>query len=124
MGRDDERDDKDRRIHERFAVAVAVDYSDGNHFLFSYIENISEMGIFIRSDAPLSVGTDLVLRFAIGQESKLELEGVVMWVNPVREGGSPNPGMGVRFRDLTADQREAVVDLIRTVAYLADGAPN
>jgi len=31
-----------------------------------------------------------------------------------------NPGMGVRFRELTAEARERVVELVRTVAYLRD----
>ncbi|MGF1465356.1 MAG: TIGR02266 family protein [Sandaracinaceae bacterium] len=108
----------ERRSYTRFPAEIQVDYTSGDTFLFSYITNISEMGIFIRSDDPLPVGTDLRLRFA-SDEDRLELSGEVMWVNPVKLGpDNLNPGMGVRFRDLDVERRERVVALVRTVAYL------
>ena len=111
----------DRRSHERFDASIQVDYASGDTFLFSYITNISEMGIFIRSDTPAPRGTVLTLRFATPTGPPLEIEGEVTWVNPLRaDGENLNPGMGVRFRELTAETREAVVELVRTVAYLRD----
>ncbi len=108
-----------RREHERYDTSISVDYSNGENFLFSYIQNISEMGIFVRSDQPLRVGTRLRLRFGSTDADRLELDGDVVWINPVRPNGDNiNPGMGVRFRGLTPDQREKVVNLVRTVAYL------
>lgn len=111
----------ERRQHERFDAELSVDWSSDENFLFSYITNISEMGIFIRSDDPPSIGTSLRLRFACDDREPLELEGMVAWINPLRPGGENlNPGMGVRFTDLTPDQRERVVELVKTVAYLQD----
>lgn len=109
----------ERRRYERFDTSISVDYSSGDTFLFSYIQNISEMGIFIRSEEPLPIGTVLALRFAPDGQEAIELAGEVTWVNPFRPfGENLNPGMGVRFRELTADMRERVVSLVRTVAYL------
>lgn len=110
----------DRREHERFDIELSVDWTSGENFLFSYITNISEMGIFIRSDDPAPVGTELRLRFGL-EDEPLELDGLVVWINPVRPGGDNlNPGMGVRFVGLTPEQRERVVDVVRTVAYLQE----
>ena len=109
----------ERRRHERFDTAISVDYSSGETFLFSYIQNISEMGIFIRSDDPLPIGTVLELRFTPDGQEPIELAGEVTWVNPYRPfGENLNPGMGVRFDRLSADMRERIVSLVRTVAYL------
>ncbi len=109
----------DRRRYERYDVTISVDYASGDTFLFSYIQNISEMGIFIRSDEPLPVGTALELRFAPDGQEPIELSGEVTWVNPYRPlGDNLNPGMGVRFKCLTPEMRERVVALVRTVAYL------
>jgi len=124
MVSEDEVSGRDRRTHERFAARIAVDvHSDrpsGDHFLFAYIENISEMGLFVCTDDPLPPGTEVTLRFT-ASENRVELDGCVMWVNPIREDGdNPNPGMGVRFDALSADDREHVVELIRAVAYLND----
>jgi len=52
---DDDRDSgADRRVHQRFDTSIAVDYASGETFLFAYLTNISEMGIFIRTNEPLS----------------------------------------------------------------------
>ncbi len=112
-------DGAERRRHERFDTELSVDFASGENFLFSYITNISEMGIFIRSDHPMAIGTTLRLRFGLDDDQALQLEGTVVWFNPVRaDGDNPNPGMGVRFTKLTPEQRERVVAVVRTVAYL------
>ncbi len=107
----------ERREHERFRTELSVDVKSGENFLFAYITNISEMGIFIRSDEPLSIGTEVMLSFEGPSEGpKIEIAGTVVWINPVRPGGES--GMGVRFDELTPEQREEVVEIVRAVAYL------
>jgi type IV pilus assembly protein PilZ len=121
----DDEQGSDRRHHERLETRIQVDYRSGETFLFSYIQNISEMGIFIRSNEPLPVGTQLDLRFHPDGEEPLELAGEVVWVNPIRPiGENINPGMGVRFESLTPEARERLVDLVRTIAYLQEEAKN
>jgi type IV pilus assembly protein PilZ len=110
-----------RREHRRYETSIAVDYASGETFLFAYLKNISEMGIFIRTNEPQSVGTRLRLRFQVDEDEPLVLDGEVTWINPYRpRGENLNPGMGVRFIELTPDRREQVVALVRTVAYLRD----
>lgn len=111
----------DRRHFDRYDVSWAVDCVASDTFLYASIANISEMGIFVRTVEPLRVGTLLRLGFAAPGEEAFELEGCVAWVNRVREGGdNPNPGMGVRFVELTAEARERIVSVIRTIAYVRD----
>jgi type IV pilus assembly protein PilZ len=118
---DDRNSGSDRRVHQRFDTSIAVDYASGETFLFAYLTNISEMGIFIRTNEPLAVGTRMRLRFQVDEADPLVLEGEVTWINPYRPNGENiNPGMGVRFIQLTAERREQVVALVRTVAYLRD----
>ena len=119
MEEDNDEDGGERREHARYESSIAVDYGSGETFLFAYLQNISEMGIFIRTDHPSSVGTRLTLRFHVDEGEPLLLDGEVTWINPLRaEGDDLNPGMGVRFIKLTPDLREQVVALVRTVAYL------
>ena len=114
----------ERRVFSRYPTALQVDYTQGENFLFSNISNISEMGIFIYSNEPLPVGTKLTLRFGPDGQPPLELNGEVMWINPYRaDGNNINPGMGVRFTSLKLAQREQIVQLMRTIAYL-DDEPN
>lgn len=115
------RNGAERREHERYDTSVKVDYASGDTFLFAYLKNISEMGIFIRSNDPLPVGTRLRLRFHVDEGDPLVLAGEVTWINAFKkDGDNLNPGMGVRFIELTAERREQVVALVRTVAYLRD----
>lgn len=111
----------DRRNFDRYEVEWAVDCVASDTFLFASITNISEMGIFVRTVEPLRPGTCLRLNFAPPGAESFQLEGTVAWVNPVRpEGDNPNPGMGIKFINLKLEQRERLVEVIRTIAYLRD----
>jgi len=121
-GETEKPDGRERRQHRRYDVKFQVDVEGAENFLFAYVSNISEMGIFVASDRPLSVGSHLKLTFKpIEIAESFEVEGEVVWVNPVREGDeSQSPGMGIRFVDLDDEQKEKIVGLIKTIAYLHD----
>jgi type IV pilus assembly protein PilZ len=111
----------DRRNFDRFEVEWAVDCVASDTFLFASITNISAMGIFVKTTRPLRTGTRLVLSFAPPGSKSFKLEGTVAWVNNVRpDGDNPNPGMGIRFVNLKPEERERLVEVIRTIAYLRD----
>lgn len=112
----------ERRSAERIDVTWSVDCETEDTFLYASISNISELGIFVSTRDPLQVGTRLRLRFAPpGARESFVLFGQVQWINPVRMlSENRNPGMGIRFVDLTLDDRERIVDAIRTIAYLRD----
>src|SRR5205823_5784993 len=103
-----------------------VDYRAEDTFLFAYITDISTVGIFVQTLTPEAPGTRLNLRFSPpGRGVPLECEGIVIWINPYRPGDRENinPGMGIKFVDLTYDQREHLTELVKTFAYL-DGDPD
>lgn len=110
-----------RRHFERYEVEWAVDCVASDTFLYASITNISEMGIFVRTVEPLREGTLLRLAFAPPGGEGFTLDGCVAWVNRVRENGdNPNPGMGVRFVELRPEDRERIVSIVRTIAYIRD----
>ena len=79
------------------------------------------MGIFVRTTDPLRTGTRMRLTFAPPGAHGLSLEGMVAWGNPAKNDGDDlNPGMGIKFVNLQLDQRERLVEVIRTIAYLRD----
>ncbi len=110
----------DRRGAERVPVTWSVDCETDDTFLYANITNISEMGIFVATREPLEVGTQLTLRFAPpGAREPFVLLGQVQWINPVKMlSENRNPGMGVSFLNLTPEDRERIVDVIRTIAYV------
>lgn len=115
-----ERPPSNRRGSERLEVTWSVDCETDDTFLYANITNISEFGIFVRTNEPLEVGTRLTLKFSDpdGLEGYV-LTGQVQWVNPVRLlADNPNPGMGIRFVGLTREARERLVAMVRTIAYV------
>ena len=124
MADEEDKEGAERREWHRVLVDLEVDYGNADNFLFAYIRDISETGIFIRTNAPEEPGTLLNLRFKPndGVRQLLQLEGEVLWVNGLRPGDADNinPGMGVQFVGLTAENRFRLVEYIKTFAYLND----
>jgi type IV pilus assembly protein PilZ len=113
----------ERRTHGRFDVTWAVDCVADDTFLYASIANISEVGIFVKSTEPLKVGTKMNLKFSPPGHSEFRLAGEVAWINPVhKDGDNPNPGMGIRFIELKKEERERLVEVVRTIAYVRDPA--
>ena len=117
MSRDRTRSFDERREQPRHTIRLDVNYRHGDNYLFSRSSNLSEMGIFLVTDAPMSTGTKLELRFAVqGDDNPIEVMGVVVWIDPGTDGAEP--GMGIRFLDPSEDTKRRVKALIRTMAYL------
>ena len=116
----------DRRSADRVPVTWSVDCETEDTFLYASITNVSALGIFVSTREPLLIGTRITLRFAPpGARDEFVLNGVVQWVNPVRAlGSNPNPGMGVRFVEVTLADRERLVALVRTFAYVRETEVN
>jgi type IV pilus assembly protein PilZ len=109
-----------RRSSERIDVTWSVDCETEDTFLYANITNISEMGIFVRTQEPLEVGTRLTLKFSPPNASEAFVAtGQVQWVNAVRMlADNPNPGMGIRFVNLNDEERERLVEMVHTIAYI------
>ncbi|UQA58267.1 PilZ domain-containing protein [Polyangium aurulentum] len=95
----------ERRSSERYEVTWSVDCQTEDTFLYAAITNISELGIFVHTIEPLPIGTQLTLRFAPPDSREAFIV----------------QGMGIRFVDLTPEDRERLVDTVRTIAYLRGG---
>jgi uncharacterized protein (TIGR02266 family) len=114
--------DSDRRAAPRVLVDLEVDYASEDNYLFAYIVDISETGIFVRTTTPEPPGTHLNLRFRPDDASaQIEIEGTVIWVNPYRPGAPDNlhPGMGIRFVELEDEIKDRLLALVRRFAYLS-----
>lgn len=95
----------DRRQHQRQRTyRVEVKLATPELFRASYLKDVSHGGIFVRSQKPLAIGTRVVIQLVVA-ERIAALPGVVA---RVQEG----MGFGVKFDDLTPEQRADVDALI------------
>jgi type IV pilus assembly protein PilZ len=107
--------DPNRRTDDRHAIELKVEYKRLNTFFADYTKNISRGGTFIRTDKPLSVGTEFVFALTIPQLAEpVRLRGKVVWTTPPDKATQDSPsGMGIKFQYSNDDERvqtEAVVE--------------
>lgn len=97
----------DRRIDAR--RTINHEFGSVEQFISEYVMNLSRSGVFIKSDEPLPIGTQVNLRFTVIFDELETIEGVGEVVRIV-EPGTPDqvPGMGVVFVELTQVSRELI----------------
>lgn len=95
---------EERRVEDRAAITLKVDYKRLNTFFADYTKNISKGGTFIRTSKPLEIGTQFVFVLTVPEVSgepttrALELTGAVKWVVSDAEATEEKPaGMGIEF---------------------------
>jgi uncharacterized protein (TIGR02266 family) len=95
-----------KRAEERLTINKEFESFDA--FIQEYVTNISRTGVFIKSQTPLPIGTEVNLRFTVIMEDIETIEGLGVVVR-VEE----NPaGMGVVFRELNAYSRDLIDKLL------------
>ncbi len=102
--------DEEKREADRAAITLKVDYKRINTFFADYTKNISKGGTFIRTTKPLEIGTEFVFVLSLpAQDEQLRLLGQVVWITEeARATEESPPGMGIRFKFDTDDQRDQV----------------
>ncbi len=93
-------------------VRINREFDTIEEFISEYVSDISQSGVFIRSDDPLPAGTKVDLRFTVIDEDMETIEGIGEVTRVVAPGTSPAPGMGVVFIELTTTSSRLVQRLL------------
>jgi len=104
---------RDHRVHTRRPLQVEIQAGDGavDGEIFFDTRNVSEGGVFLKSDLLLEVGEVLWMAFVLpGTPVGIRTRGRVVWVNrhPNEKDPADLPGMGVKFLDLSPEEQEAL----------------
>jgi uncharacterized protein (TIGR02266 family) len=75
------------------------------------VHDLSENGLFLRSQRPAQPGATLGIEFHDKSGRSLELEATVIWVRKEGEGYGP-AGMGVAFHDVSDWDRTLLLELV------------
>lgn len=94
-------------------VTINKEFSSFDDFFSEYVANVSRSGVFIRSPEPLSVGTEVNLRFTVLMDELETVEGVG---KVVRVHADP-PGMGIVFTQLSS-YSQAIIERLLTAQSL------
>lgn len=98
----------------RIPIQILVDYKSGGSYLFDFCKDIGSGGVFIETESPKPMGTELELTFTIpDNKATINTKGKVIWVQEKVAGRSDLvTGMGVQFiafKTSHKDQLEAFV---------------
>ena len=99
-------DDANKRGEER--VTINKEFESFDAFIQEYVTNISRTGVFIKSQAPLAIGTLVNLRFTVIMDDIETIEGVGEVVRVVEDP----QGMGVVFRELSGYSKDLIDKLL------------
>lgn len=107
------------REHARHPVNLRVDWSTRDAFTANHVSNISKGGLFIPSETPLPVNSELDLVLTLSEpEERIRARGRVIWNYDIRKGTTRViPGMGIKFVDIST------ADRARLDSYLAALGP-
>ena len=101
----------DKRRFGRHPCRLRVQFSSPGHLKEHYITNIGDGGVFVETFYPLEIGTPVDLEILISEHSTpLCVLGEVVWAkSPSDESTS---GMGIRFQQMTAEDRKQLAQII------------
>ena len=102
-------DPRDQRADER--VTINKEFESFDAFIQEYVTNISKTGVFVRTQAPLPIGTKVNLCFSVITDTVETIEGVGEVVR-VETNANGNVGMGVVFTELSTYSRELLEKLL------------
>lgn len=107
-------DSSDRRRSARSPLTVRVDYGTVDELFSEFTRDINEGGLFIETDKPLELGTEVAMQFQLpGSCDPLQTVGRVVHVTPAALG---HPGgMGIEFDELTPDDRIRIDEIVRAL---------
>jgi type IV pilus assembly protein PilZ len=102
----------------RFDVDIEVNCRTSDLFLANHVTNISKGGLFIRSDHPLPINSEVHLRFRLPETGvTIETSGRVVWNYDIARGTAHViPGSGIKFVGLSRGDREAIEKYLERLA--------
>jgi uncharacterized protein (TIGR02266 family) len=108
----------DRRQHPRYDVKIKVDYRTMDMFLSNYVTNISKGGVFIQTENPLPLQSEIHLTLSLPElGATIEAKGKVAWTYDIKKGTSHiAPGMGIKFVDLPPQQKTLLEDYLKKLS--------
>ena len=108
-------DGMERRASPRADFVVRVNYQTVDSLFSEFVRNINDGGIFVETDTPQPIGTNVELEFKLpGADRPIEVVGNIVRsvsVDQVEPNGIA--GMAIEFENLGADARHQINEIIQ-----------
>ena len=106
--------DDDKRVTPRYQVKVEVGLQTENNFYTGLTQDLSGGGVFVATHQIRDVGEHIkVLLTLPGQKEAFEILTEVRWVRSTSFSRNvEDPGMGLRFLQMSPQAKKAVTDFL------------
>lgn len=105
------------RLYPRYEVEIWVDFTTVDLVASSYVLNLSEGGVFIKSDGPLPLDAEVELVLTLPTGNAISARGLVVWNHDLtKEMPQGVRGSGIRFVDMPTEDRALLHDYVGTLA--------
>jgi uncharacterized protein (TIGR02266 family) len=108
---------RDQREHARQDVEIRVDWSTGRMFVSDQATNVSESGVFLRSETGLKPDSDVEMILWLPGRPPIRATGHVVWSQDAR--AMPTgimPGGGLRFTEMHSADRAMLREYLGELA--------
>ena len=108
-------DGMERRASPRADIVVRVNYQSVDSLFSEFARNINDGGIFVETDTPHPIGTNVELEFKLpGADRPIEVVGnVVRSVSADQVESDGAAGMGIEFENLCSGVRQQINEIIQ-----------
>ena len=116
-------DEDEHRRERRFSEVYKVTFLSPRQLMDEYTQNISLGGMFVVTDNPVKLGSDVEVRILIGQTLQvLHVHARVVHVvsKEQAEADGSNPGIGVQFVRFLDDHREILKTYVQELSARSD----
>lgn len=97
---------EDSRTNQRFETNIDVLYRESGAFIKSHTLNVSNGGLFLKTENPLPINSVVTLRMKLpGETEPMEIQGCVVWSNPKGKDNAFPSGMGIQFIGMNSERR-------------------
>lgn len=92
---------------------MSLTYDDKESFVDAYTENVSDGGLFIRTENPLEPGEEFRLKLSLpGLPDPLIIKCEVVWVMSESKETDAADGMGVKFVEVMPKDKKTLKEYI------------
>lgn len=104
----------DRRKNLRNQLLVLnVKMESNSKSFFGYAKVVGKGGMFIASVNPKKVGEEFTIEFSLPDKTLVRCKSQVVWRREYSQKSKHEPGMGVKFLDLSDDIRNKIDEWVK-----------
>jgi type IV pilus assembly protein PilZ len=116
----------ERRGSPRADFVVRVNYQTVDSLFSEFARNINDGGIFVETDNPQPIGTNVELAFKLpGSDQPIEVVGnVVRTIDADQAEPDEVAGMAIEFENLGSDVRQKINEIIQKLRSKSEAEPD